>query len=366
MGDSICLTPALKAVKESLPQSHTTILLFHRRKYTGNNLLVSAVPGNTSIEKSSYEGTAEVFKYNLFVDEVLELDRKAIRALKGFKRLSAEKNCIKYIRKQKYDAVICTFPQNRFVLWSFFAGIKIRIGEKDQQFESLLTDKPKIKRSDVGVLNYFCDLLKPLGITAKDKNTYFSIPKESVENAKNILKELNLSGEKKLLIIHPGASDKDRQWTPQKFAELIKDIQVNNSIEILIAYSEYDEEFFRELNEFFQNKLISVKTEKISDLAGLLKFADAAVAHNSGPRHLAAAVGTKTVGLLEKYDDKMWKIYDDESKHAIVQSAKVCTTCNKGKCLGFIPEGEKYGAYCMHDIEVKEVHSLVERIINNP
>ncbi len=366
MGDSICLTPALKAVKESLPHSHTTILLFHRRRYTGKIINGSTITGNTFIEKSNFDGTAEVFKDNPFVDEVLELDRKAMRALRGFKRFSAERNCIKYLRKQKYDAVICTFPQNRFVIWSFFSGIKIRIGEKGQQFESLLTDKPKIKRSDKGVLNYFCDLLKPLGITAKDKSTYFNIPMESVENAKKILKGLDISEEKKLLIIHPGASDKDRQWTPQKFAELIKDIQLNNSIETLIVYSQYDEEFFMELNELLQNKIKSVKTGKISDLAGLLKFADAAVVHNSGPRHLAAAVCTKTIGLLEKYDDKMWKIYDDESKHAIVQSAKVCQTCNEGKCLGFIPKGEKYGAKCMHDIEVKEVHSLVERIINNP
>lgn len=368
MGDSICLTPALKAVKDSLPNSHTTILLFNRRKYTGKNVTGSITSGNTNIAKSKYEGIAEIFKDNPNIDEVLELDRKAIRALKGFKRLSAEVNCIKFLRKQKYDAVICTFPQNRYILWSFFAGIKIRIGEKRQQFEILLTDKPKIKRSDSGVLNYFCDLLKPLGITAKDKSTYFHIPDESIENAKNILKELNISEEKKLLIIHPGASNKDRQWTPNKFAELIKNIQVleNNSIEILIAFGEYDEEFIGEINELFQNKLKSVKTEKISDLAGLLNFADATVVHNSGPRHLAAAVGTKTVGLLEKYDDLIWKIYEDENKHTICQSIKDCAVCNKGKCLGIIPEGEKYGARCMHDIEVKEVYSLVERVINNP
>ena len=74
------------------------------------------------------------------------------------------------------------------------------------------------------MLSYFCDLLKPLGITAKDKNTYFNIPAVSVENAKKVLLELNVSKEKKLLIIHPGASDKDRQWTPKKFAELIYDL----------------------------------------------------------------------------------------------------------------------------------------------
>jgi ADP-heptose:LPS heptosyltransferase len=361
IGDSICLTPAIRAVKESLPNSHTTILLFHRRKYIGSDS-----QGNPYIETSNFEGTSEVFKGNPFVDEVLELDRKAMRALSGFKRVKAEYNCVKYLRRQKYDAVICTFPQNRFVIWSFFAGIKKRIGEKGQQFETLLTGRPKIKRSDSGVLNYFCDLLKPLGITAKDKNTFYSIPGKFEDDAKNKLKELNISAEKKLLIIHPGASDKDRQLPVRKMADLINMISGKKDIEVLITYSEYDEEYITELKVLLPEKLKCVKTEKIAELAGFLKLSDAALVHNSGPRHLAAAIGTKTIGLLEKYDDIMWKIYEDDTRHAIVQSKKDCVTCNGGKCFGFIPKGEKFGANCMHDIETEDVFRTVERVINNP
>jgi ADP-heptose:LPS heptosyltransferase len=361
IGDSICLTPALRAVKESLPNSHTTILLFHRRKYIGSDYT-----GNPYIETSNFEGTAEVFKGNPFVDEVLELDRKAMRQLRGIKRLMAEYNCVKYLRRQMYDAVICTFPQNRFVIWSFFAGIKKRIGEKGQQFETLLTSRPEIKRSDSGVLNYFCDLLKPLGITSNNKNTFYSVPDKFTDAAKNKLNELNISAEKKLLIIHPGASDKDRQLPVKKMADFINLLQEKNEIEVLIVYSEYDEEYIKDLKILLPKNLNCVKTEKIAELAALLKLSDAALVHNSGPRHLAAAVGTKTVGLLEKYDDIMWKIYDDESHHAIVQSIRECKTCNKGKCFGFIPKGEKFGANCMHDIETEDVFHTVERVINNP
>ena len=366
MGDSICLTPALKAVKRSFPKIHTTILLFHRRKYSRNNTSGVNESGNPFIERSNSEGTAEVFKGNPFVDEVLELDRQAMRRLKGFKRLSSEIACIKYLRRQKYDAVICTFPQNRFVLWSFFAGIKIRIGEKGQKFDYLLTDKPAVKRSDAGVLNYFCDLLKPLAVKTSDKETYYNIPDKEIDNVKNILSGLNINASKKLIVIHPGASDKDRQLPPAKMAEVITLLSQKDNAEILVAFSEYDEEYIDELNKLSTDKLNGIKTKSISELAGILSLADIAIVNNSGPRHLAAAVGTKTVGLLEKYDDIMWKIYEDETKHVIVQSEKTCVTCAGGKCLGFIPNGEKYGANCMHDIEPHKVFSLVERIINNP
>ncbi len=361
LGDSIIITPALKAVKEKYPDSFITILMFCRQKYVNIAESVKFV-----IEKSDFSGIARVFLDNENVDSVLELDRKAMRSLRGLKRLKAELNCIKYLRKQKYDAVISTFPQNRFVIWAFLAGIKRRIGEKGQQFESLLTDKPRVKRSDAGVLNYFCDLLKPLGITAKDKTTFFKISNEAVENAKRILKELNIDAGRKLLLIHPGASDKDRQWHPIKLAELIERLRAKNRIDILLTYNEYDEDYIADLMKYVKVPIKKIKSETISELAGILKCADAALVYNSGPRHLAAAVGVKTVGLLEKYGDIMWKIYEDESVHAVVQPKGKCDICNEGKCFGIIPNGEIYGAKCMHNISVNEVYSSIERVINNP
>ena len=361
MGDSIVLTPALKAAKESLPGVHITILLFHRRKYINTDLT-----GNPYIENTNYSGTAEIFKDNPNVDTVLELDRKAMRSLGGFARLRAEWNCIKYLRRQKFDAVISTFPQNRFVIWSFFAGIKRRIGEKGQQFGFLLTDKPAIKRSDAGVLNYFCELLKPLGVISKNKDTYYHTPEDEIVNAKKILDNLNISRDKKLLIVHPGASDNDRQLPPAAMSDLLTMIKVKNDVNVLFAYSEYDAEYMKSLQGICDDKLISVKTDTISGLAGILKHANAVLVHNSGPRHLAAAIGVKTIGLLEKYDDTMWKIYENDEIHAIVQSQKSCELCSNGKCGGFIPDGEKFGANCMHDIDVNEIYSSIVRIINNP
>lgn len=361
MGDSIVLTPALKAAKASIPGVKITILLFHRRKYINKN-----EPETPYIEKSKYEGTAEIFRFNNDVDELLELDRRAIRSLKGLSRLKAEWKCIRYLREQNFDAAISTFPQNRFILWSFFAGIKKRIGENGQPFDYLLTDKPRIKRSDSGVLNYFCGLLKPLGISAQEKKTIYNIPGEVIAEAEKTISGFKFKSNKKLLIIHPGASDKDRQIPPEKLAEVVTKIQQNKKYNIVIIYSEYDEEYVSSFKKLYSSSICYFKTITIAELAALLKYGDAALVHNSGPRHLAAAIGVKTVGLLEKYDDIMWKIYEDENNHAIVQSGSDCGYCSEGKCRGTIPNGAVWGAKCMHDIYSEEIYSSIERIINNP
>lgn len=358
LGDSIVLTPALRALKEKISGAHVSVLLLHRRKYEDAD-----IPGKVEIKKSRFTGTAEVFLNNPYVDEVLELDRRALRLLKGFTRLRTEWKCIKFLRKQKYDAVVCTFPQNRFVIWSFLAGIKKRIGEKRQEFSYLLTDKPGIRRGDSGVLKYFCGLLKPLNISCSSYETIYNIPSESGDRANFLFHEKGISVGKKIIAIHPGAGDRDRQWPPKYYAELINELSKQPSYRVLLCYSEYDIHFADELKRALSQPVFEVQTKTIADLAAIFKKCSLAILHNSGPRHLAAAVGTKTLALLEKYDGIMWKIYDDESKNAVIQS-NVCDLCKESKCLGIIPEGEKYGAKCMHNIEVKSVYSAIESMLN--
>ncbi len=361
LGDSLVLTPALKAAKEQIKDAKITVLLLHRQRYADLD-----TQSNTEIQKSDFRGTAAVFKNNPFIDEVLELDRKAIRALKGIARIKTEIKCIKFLKKQKFDTVICTFPQDRFVIWSYLAGIKTRIGQKKQKFHYLLTHKPDIERSDSGVLKYFCSLLKPLNVVCSSAQTFYNIPPEAKVKADNFFTSNKIDGSKKIIVIHPGASYVDRQWPPQNYAELINNLNSKHGLyEIILCFSKYDFDFIEKLKNGLKERITEIQTETIADLAAVLVKCDLAVVHNSGPRHLAAAIGTSTLALLEKHDDINWKIYENQNKHVIVQSLMPCSSCGLDKCLGTIPNGGKYGARCIHDINVKDIYSRIETLVNN-
>jgi len=360
LGDSLILTPALKAVKEQINDSKVTVLLLHRTKYIN-----SEIPGKIEIEKSNFSGTAGVFSSNPYVDEVLELDRKAIRSLKGIARLKTELRCINYLRKQRFDAVICTFPQDRFVIWSYLAGIKIRIGQKKQKFSYLLTHRPDIERSDSGVLKYICNLLKPLNVVCNSLETFYNIPSDAKSKADKFFADNKIDTSKKIIAIHPGASYVDRQWTPKNYSELINHLLKTDLYSIILCYSVYDLLFVEELKKNLNKSVTEIQTETIGNLSAILEKCDLAVVHNSGPRHLAAAIGTGTLALLEKHDDITWKIYEDQSRHAVIRSLIPCISCSHNKCSGVIPQDEKYGARCMHDISVKDVYSRIETLLNN-
>lgn len=364
LGDSIVLGPALKALKMKYPDCDISILLMHRRRYLKDHEKNgSDVP---LIEKSNYAGTAEVFHHHPFANNIFELDRKALRKLKGFKRFKAELNCIKFLRKQKFTAAVCTFPQERFITWSFFAGIKKRIGEKNQKMSWLLTDKPDISRKDGGVLKYFCDLLVPLGVECSSYETYYEIPERSQEFAHVFFKENGLEQKNNIIAIHPGASSKGRQMPPVFYTQFINMLMESGYENIILCYSEYDVKYINEVNVGLKRRPLEVHTKHISELAAIFKLCKIAVVHNSGPRHLGAAVGIKTIALLQDYDDVMWKIYHNDPRHEIIQANSPCENCSRaGQCYGYIPVGDKYGAKCINSIKAEDVYSRVVSLLNN-
>jgi len=357
LGDALVITPALRAIKESLPSSSLSILLLYRRKYTESSSFEDAV-----IRKSPLKGTAEVFLNNPHVDEVLELDRGAMRSLKGLKRLRAEKKNIKILRQHKFDTVICTFPQDRFAIYSYLSGANIRIGQKKQGMSFLLTDKPDVSQSENGVLAYFCKLLEPIGLGCKSFETVFNIPNADKENAEKFFLQNNLNGFKRIVGIHPGSSQHDRKWLPESYAKLINFLGTDPDNGIILFYSKYDIPYIGEIKKNVEVNIIEAKTKTLSELASLLVKCSFCIAHSSGPRHLAAAVGVRTLGIFDKCDDKRWAIYD-KTLHPVVKTRVPCKMCPEDRCLGLIPEGEPYSSYCMRDISFDEVISKVKELI---
>lgn len=357
LGDSLVLIPALRATRNALPEAKITVLLFYRSKYFSGE-------HDGMIRKSERVGAAEIFAGSENVDEVLEIDRKRLRSLKGFRRLRSELSCVRYLRKHKFNAAVCTFPEDRFVIWSFLAGIKIRIGQKKQSFGFLLTHRPHIdERSNEGVLKYFCGLIEELGIKCKDYSPYYEVPQDAVRWAEDFFKE-NKIVSNKVIAIHPGARDRDRQLPPSYYSEIINGL---NGINVVLCFGDFDNEYVREIKPP-RRKFIPVKTESVSKLAALFRKSDLCIVQNSGPRHLAAAAGAKTLGLLEKHDHIMWKIYEGEDSHFIFQSDNRCSYCEAhgarpDQCLGKIPPGAKYGSYCMHDIKPEKVIKKIESIL---
>ncbi len=196
LGDLLLLTPAIRSVKKSFPQSSISLLIIQRRN---NNFNVERI---NSIEDILTRNSTNPLSNNPNIDDIFVINHNAMRVIKGLKKIKLELQVIKFIRQKKFDAVICTFSHDRFILWASTSGAKIRVGQGRQSFSFLLTHKVNIKKEEAGVLNYYLEMVKAIGAKSDSNKTEYYIDEKSKNWFKQFADENNLN-DKKLIAIHP-------------------------------------------------------------------------------------------------------------------------------------------------------------------
>ncbi len=352
LGDLLVLTPALKAMKLSFPESVITVLAVQYRYYTK-----SIKQEKEIFNLNAKGGVIELLRNNPYVDEIIEVDRGELRLLKGFKRLKMELRIIKYLRKTKFDRVISASNNDRFTLWAFATGAKIRVGQKQQSFSRLLTRTPDIDIEDINVLEYFITLVTAAGATVKPYATEFYIPKEAELWADEFISKHKLNDYSLLVAIHPGATHPGRIWPPENFAKVADKLQSNTNTKVLLCGSQFDIDIINKIKNHLNTPVIEVNDGEgnINRLAAIFNRCDICITNDSGPRHLAVAVGSRSIAIMLKSKINGWEIYNDPQKMVVLPKELQCPVCADDKCKEIVPQGETFGTYCIRSVSVAEV-----------
>lgn len=97
--------------------------------------------------------------------------------------------------------------------------------------------------------------------------------------------------------MHPGASDIRRRWLPEYFA-LVGDNLALKGATIVISGIKEEQEVINAVLENMEHKAINLCGKlTLCGFAGLLSYASLVITNDTGPLHLAHALGTPTVGL---------------------------------------------------------------------
>ncbi|SDL83192.1 ADP-heptose:LPS heptosyltransferase [Arthrobacter sp. ov407] len=107
-----------------------------------------------------------------------------------------------------------------------------------------------------------------------------------------------LRGESSVVVIHPGATDPRRRWPAQNFGEVAAACAADGS-RVLVVGTRDDEDLATAVVEAASSARVTSLAGELAlgGLAALLAAASVLVGNDSGPRHLAQALGTPTVGL---------------------------------------------------------------------
>lgn len=328
MGDVLLSTPVFKAVREAYPESFIAVMV---RPYT----------------KDCVEG-------NPYINEVIIYDKRG--------RHKSILNSLRFayaLRKKRFDVAIILHPTNRVNLITFLAGIPQRVGF-NKKLGFLLTKKlPHTKQFGTRhEIDYTLDVIRSIGIEPKDKTLYMPIKRETQRRIDNILSEYGVKEDDKLVAMHPSSSCPSKRWSPGNFARVADRLAEAHKVKIILISDEEGKIFADQTKEDMKYPVIdfSGKTT-ISELASLLKRCMLFISNDSGPVHIASAVGTPVIAIFGRKDKGLGPIrWGPTGDYDIILHKDVgCQHCLAHNCdKDFL---------CLKSIKNEEVLKAAETIL---
>jgi len=267
---------------------------------------------------------------------------------------------LKHLRRENFDLAIVAYPRFRLALLLWLAGIPYRVGTGYRWYSLLFNKRVYEHRRTVEKheAEYNISLLSVLGCTdLKNLEAHININEKDREVAKKVWKELGFADNARLIILHPGSGGSARNWKPERFSELAKEL-AKRGFSVAVTGTQNEKNIVDAVTKGTgENVKPFISNISLKEFAAFIESAKLFVSNSTGPLHIAAVVGTPVIGFYPPVlvmSPKRWGPLTDK-KAIFVPDPMKCPICKNGKCRG---------SECMDQIGVKEVVETAIKLID--
>lgn len=313
LGDTLWATPAIRALKETFPDSYLAVLTSPLGK--------------------------EVLLHNPHIDELFTVANPALRTL------FAQYNTLK--KKQLTHALIFHTSQRPVLPFVALLGIQTIIGSKgiNKGLDSLLTLCLSTEPTTHEIERRL-NLARAVGAHTSSAELEFFLSEEDEAQALAWIDSLSLSPALPRIVLHPGAKDAFRQWPASHFIELGR--RLKNHCHIFITGTPSEKPLVEHIASSIEGA-IAVTHLPLRAFAAFIKKAQLVVTNDTGPLHVAFAMCTPTLALFAPSDPDRFGPY--HAKQAtVIKKRTPCSPCLTRKCPS---------SFCFLQIGVEEVYDAV-------
>jgi lipopolysaccharide heptosyltransferase I len=297
VGDVIHTLPVLETLRHCFPQAH--------------------------IGWAVEEAAAPILEGNPALSELIPLDRKKIHGGSG---LIYFRQWLRSLRLKHFDTALD--PHNLFKsgVIAYGSGASIRIGFKKYREGNFLFMNRRIKpapRHRHAVEKYLC-LLEPLGIQETQWVVRFPLNwgSQGEDRIERFWAQegFDRPGAKhdEVVAINPGASWPSKRWMPERYARVADRLVKEHGTRILIFWGPGERPLADRIARSMSEKAVIAPETDLKQLTALIKRCRLLVTGDTGPLHIAAALGVPTVSLFGPSDPARNGPYGHG--HAIVRS----------------------------------------------
>ena len=214
-------------------------------------------------------------------------------------------NLLGIIRDREYDVAMSLGRRFGVGLLLWLTGIPVRIGFT-AGISNLFLSNPVALNLDQYAARMFHDLVTGLGVTDPCPDLTINVPKADIEWSEAEQQRLGIK-ESGYVLIHGGESKTDRTeidriYPVKQWQQIVKDLQTwQPNIPVAVIQGPDDGEFIESLLALCPALKVISPTD-IGKLAATIAGANLMLCTNSGPMHLAVAVGTYTIALFGPSD----------------------------------------------------------------
>lgn len=335
LGDIIHCLPVSYNLRKSYPKARITWLV--REKYK------------------------ELLEMDASLDEIIEIKNISPRRLFG--RINEIFRIINVIRGKKFDIVLdlhCALITNIIAIFSN-SPLKLGIDKRNELGFKVLKYYPLPKNKKFHRINAYLSILNLMGIGNHEIKYSFRIPTKDKDQILNLLKEYGYSPRETVIAIHPGTAWEIKQWGIEKFAEVSSILTARYNSKVIIICGPKENHLERDsIIELFSPKASFTVCAQIKELAALLERCDLLIGNDSGPVHLAAALGIPTVSIFGPSNHLVSGPFGN--KHKVVRKDLPCSPCYGTFSVKFKCKNKDYQE-CLKLLSVEDVLKEAEPII---
>lgn len=306
VGDVVHTLPALHSLRKSFPDAFIAWV----------------------VEKKALQ----VIRDNPDIDEIIIFERKELEKTYKEEGLFAALRFLfqfgKQLKSYNFDIAIDFQTLFKSGIITYLSGAKKRVGfDKWRELNKLFTNS-RLKSNKKHTIDKYLDLVESLGASPDSAPVKIYYSKEDDNYIANFIKAGALEG-KKWIAINPGASWTSKLWGSERYAMLC-DLLNEASIAHVVIWGPGEEKIVSDIVEKAKNKPLLAPPTTIKQLACLLEQSALYVGGDTGPMHMAVAMGTPVLGIFGPSDPERNGPYGEGQK--VLQSEIECIKCWKRNC----------------------------------
>ncbi|MDX1925387.1 MAG: glycosyltransferase family 9 protein [Pirellulaceae bacterium] len=243
---------------------------------------------------------AQLLQSHPCIDEVIKIERHWVKNLKLWKTLRRE------LQDRKFDLTLDPQGLIKSGLLAWLSGAKARVGFDYSQARELapLLANQRVARTQRHMVDTYLELLSTWSPTetspTETGSAEFRMPVyEAAANVPSLMQASGFAAQELFACMTPGAGWASKLWPVDRFAEVARFLRSKHNLRSVVLWAgESEKKLADEIASRSQGAALVAPRTSLTELAEIARRAKLFLAGDTGPLHIAAAVGAPCVGLF--------------------------------------------------------------------